>query len=173
MREIKFRAWDKLNQQMIPDMENWLDFGGVYWTNPEKTFDTPNQEIYTPVSQPIIMQFTGLKDRNGKEIYEGDIVNYAIKEKWCKNPKCQETKHRLYVDKFCPSCGTKVEDEDFVRTVEIRFKEGGFCLYEERASDDGIIYQAWQTYIAETYIQWKEVKGNVYQNAELLKPLSL
>ena len=59
MREIKFRAWDKKGKAMREDIQT---FYGSFW-------DIIKDENWD------IMQYTGLKDKNGKEIYEGDIVN--------------------------------------------------------------------------------------------------
>lgn len=58
MRQIKFRAWDKANNMMI-DMHAMEYFART---------ETRNQTRFE------LMQYTGLKDKNGKEIYEGDIV---------------------------------------------------------------------------------------------------
>ncbi|MFS0877994.1 YopX family protein [Solibacillus isronensis] len=55
MREIKFRAWDKDLKQML----NLFTMDGQRKQETEET---------------ILMQYTGLKDKNGREIYEGDIV---------------------------------------------------------------------------------------------------
>ena len=74
MREIKFRAWDKNLKIMMPDFDNWIDFDGNYYERAQKTHDTPNIEIERCVTDVVLMQYTGLKDKNGKEIYEGDIV---------------------------------------------------------------------------------------------------
>lgn len=58
-REIKFRAWDKANNMMI-DMHA-MEYFARTETRAQTRFE--------------LMQFTGLLDKNGKEIYEGDIVN--------------------------------------------------------------------------------------------------
>jgi len=65
MREIKFRAWDKDNNCMI---DNWYEITEEKFTK-KRFFGKQVQTLATKV-----MQYTGLKDKNGKEIYEGDII---------------------------------------------------------------------------------------------------
>ena len=60
-RIIKFRAWDKEKKEMYNSQPN------MFWDR-EGNLTYPPKEIWE------LMQFTGLKDKNGKEIYEGDIV---------------------------------------------------------------------------------------------------
>ena len=74
-REIKFRAWDKRREKWVTD--DIVIFPNGKITYPEGGWDI-NGEIVKPKELNIILvQYTGLKDRNGKEIYEGDIVkNY-------------------------------------------------------------------------------------------------
>ncbi|TCU78883.1 putative phage protein (TIGR01671 family) [Bradyrhizobium sp. R2.2-H] len=65
-REIKFRAWDKNIKRMSVPFR--LDDPAMVGRGEDFVNHSHNWDI---------MQFTGLKDKNGKEIYEGDILEYA------------------------------------------------------------------------------------------------
>ena len=139
-REIKFRAWDV-------DKKIWL-------TEDETYKQVENQARWNPElgGHFVLMQFTGLTDKNSKEIYEGDIVrilytDWASKaeddprtlEQYLIEDKCMVGKIVYNAPKFEISFGIgKYGDEDFGNTNH---------------GTHG----------------WIEVIGNIYENPELLK----
>jgi uncharacterized phage protein (TIGR01671 family) len=82
MREIKFRIWDELSKKMYYEIQLIKKDDGFWWT-----YENGAILMGSNSDRRHLMQFTGLLDCNGKEIYEGDIIKYGFKSiKYANGP---------------------------------------------------------------------------------------
>ena len=159
MREIKFRAWLKKEMQM--GYPSHLKVG-----HPEGVFEitVPFEESLRTfrklhsIDQFDLMQFTGLHDKNGKEIFEGDIlrVKWSIKNE-SPDSEWKAEEHIAGVEWSHP--GWKIRWSYFSKPFEIDGNKE-LCWYDDyhRSNQPGAFHKLTEF----------EVLGNIYENPELL-----
>ncbi|HNA25184.1 MAG TPA: YopX family protein [Nitrospira sp.] len=141
MRPIKFRVFDTHHKCIRQAHQIDVRISG------ENVFvNTGFGELTEPYI--ILMQFTGLLDKNGKEIYEGDIV----KQTW-----------QTVVGVLAPNEDEVYETEECI--TEVVFENGAFCLKNSYHNYGAIpVFEAVDKY-TESFV---EVIGNIWENPELL-----
>lgn len=146
----KFRAWSKLASRMYIVNGLYFDRGMVQYANND------NVIRFIKLENIILMQSTGLKDKNGQEIFEGDILKFN--DEW--EDYCQEG----YVD----------GSSEGINYVLIGSEMTYFIFEKTKYPDSSLFY-----YVNEEHLTFQEVMednefefeivGNIYENPELLE----
>lgn len=143
-REIKFRAWDTTFKKMH-------NVGAITF-NANGKFDNElvvDNEDWVQIPSYILMQFTGLRDKNGNEIYEGDILRHAY--------PAGQTCYQILFGEW--DNGDSYEDNE--RGIGWYLQVISSDLIDRKGSITGLL----------GYPDYKdlEIIGNIYENPELIK----
>ena len=120
MKQVKFRAWDKQNLKWVKPNKGE---GFTIWANGRGIADVPRS--WNGSENPdnfILLQYTGLKDKNGVEIYEGDIIEFPNGSKheviWRKGTFCyQESENSFHIfdETKCKIIGNIYENPNLLK----------------------------------------------------------
>lgn len=135
MRDLRFRAWDKTQNHWVNINHIELRIDGVIYDPIRRQFPSDYQ----------LMQYTGLHDKNGKEIFEGDIV------------KAGEA--NMPIDKY----------PDYHQVCQVKFGEGEVNGSEWPVDVLGFYLEPHRFKVPNITEAKLEVIGNIYENPTLLE----
>lgn len=92
----RFRAWDKHGHKMFANDELIIWNGNVY-ANDSKKLTCNNLKGWS-IDDEYLMQSTGLRDKEGTEVFEGDILHHQIQTEYTFIVKYDKDNGRLYGD---------------------------------------------------------------------------
>ena len=138
MREIKFRAWNKV--------EKFIDTAwSIDWEHELVCHRAHNQ---SDLNDCVLMQYTGLKDKNGREVFEGDVLKMVCElyTNFGKTPTGKYNTSFHHVIWYKNGWGSQVIKNNGVGKIN-GFKDNSL----------------------EITLKYSEVIGNIYENPELLE----
>lgn len=145
-REIEFRAWLKNDKVMTGKVLQITDNPSVQYIKFDKIENWKGNQLNNPtfadLRDVVLMQYTGLKDKNGKEIFEGDIVKFI-------NPMPIEAKEEIAEVKFVLEDSFLPYIYPFVNISSYNYETKHFEGFGINSKDC-------------------EVIGDIYENPELL-----
>lgn len=153
MRELKFRIWSK-------EVKSFLHADDIAICNNGNVLIYDWHHNYhkswgSSYDRHIIQQFTGLKDKNGKEIYEGDIVRFDEPTKLCQDVYMSS----LYVFGFHNGSFLNPEIYNSINGRKFSKVEPNSLNPDGRAKLDSNPHFDWTR---------AEVLGNIYADSELI-----
>ena len=137
MRTIKFRVWD--GKKMYLPKNETIFKNASFWQVGVSDGETINKE---KVEQFSIMQFTELYDKNGKEIYEGDLIEQ-----------------------------TNFNGEQYKALYEVVYEGESFCLKMHKGNEKAMSIGGLSCFGHYEDLQLKKgvVIGNIFENPDLVK----